>query len=264
MPRGPRIKSATGVYHIMFRGINRMGIFMDDQDNQKLLDILDNISLQGEYATYAYCLMKNHMHLLLKEGNDSISRSMKRIGISYSYYFNKKYERAGHVFQDRYKSEAVENERYLLACARYIHNNPVKAELVKNPEDYKWSSYSDYIYEKHECSGNVNTGFILNIFDKNRKSAIEAFRKFSLAKEEKEKFIDIDDEEDNADRDKDMTENIDQVLKKYGLSIDSLSNCKDKTKIYEAIRELKALEGISVRRLSKIISIDRNIINRIK
>jgi REP element-mobilizing transposase RayT len=85
--------------------------------------------------------MDNHVHLLINEGDDEIGKIMKRINISYSYYFNKKYGRIGHLFQDRFKSEGIDSDAYLLSVVRYIHNNPVKAGLVKNIEEYKWSSY---------------------------------------------------------------------------------------------------------------------------
>lgn len=262
MPRGPRVISASGIYHIMFRGTNRMDILIDDQDNEKFLDILKKMNENHEYEIYAYCLMKNHIHLLIKEVNDPISRSMKRVGVSYSYYFNKKYQRVGHVFQDRYRSESIENERYLLACLRYIHNNPVKAKLTENPYQYRWSSYREYIDDSSE-SAVVNSRFILEFFSKDKKEAIKAFQDFSLSKEGKEAFLDYDDEEQTDIENKSIA-NIKSVLKKYDLSIDNISSCTDKTILTKAIKELKGLENISVRQLSRILSMDRNKIYRIK
>ena len=89
--------------------------------------------------------MDNHIHLLLKESSEGLATMMKRINVSFAYYFNQKHQRIGHLFQDRFKSEPIENERYLLAVIRYIHNNPVKAGIVKKPEQYKWSSYNSYL-----------------------------------------------------------------------------------------------------------------------
>jgi len=126
----------------MLRGINRTEIFFDDEDRNRFIDTLQRMKEKGEYEIYAYCLMDNHVHLLIKEKREPINRAMKRIGVSYAYYFNKKYRRVGHLFQDRYRSEAVEKETYLLAAVRYIHNNPVIAGLVKRAGDYPWSSYS--------------------------------------------------------------------------------------------------------------------------
>ncbi|WP_198543854.1 transposase [Petroclostridium xylanilyticum] len=92
--------------------------------------------------------MNNHIHLLLKEGKEAISQAMKRIGASYVYWYNMKYERYGHLFQDRYKSEKVEDDKYLLTVLRYIHQNPIKAGIVEEAIKYKWSSYIEYISQK--------------------------------------------------------------------------------------------------------------------
>ena len=132
MSRQKRDRSSTGVYHIMLRGINRGDIFLEDDDKDVFLNILLQKKSKGEYTLHAYCLMDNHLHLLIQEKKDDIARIMKRIGITYVSYFNKKYQRIGPLFQDRYKSEKVENDGYLLTAMRYIHNNPVAAGLVKN------------------------------------------------------------------------------------------------------------------------------------
>ena len=137
MPRVAREKSQSKIYHIMLRGINRQSIFEDDGDYIKFLDVLCTYKKNIEYEIYAYCLMGNHVHLLMKEGNEEISRTMKRIGASYVYWYNWQYGRKGHLFQDRYKSEAVEDDKYLLTVLRYIHQNPIKARLAKNVADYK-------------------------------------------------------------------------------------------------------------------------------
>jgi putative transposase len=91
--------------------------------------------------------MDNHVHLLTNQGEDSISRIMKRIGTSYAHYFNKKYNRIGHLFQDRFKSETVENDSYLLAVTRYIHNNPVKVGIVDCAFQFQWSSYLIHFFD---------------------------------------------------------------------------------------------------------------------
>jgi hypothetical protein len=107
--------------------------------------------------------MGNHCHLLMKADNDSIDSSIKRIAGSYVYWYNRKYDRSGHLFQDRFKSEAVEDDRYLLAVLRYIHQNPVKAGLCVDVAEYEFSSYNEYIKER---SGIIDTAFILSMIDK--------------------------------------------------------------------------------------------------
>ena len=144
MPRTAREKSHSGIYHVMLRGINKQNIFEEAEDYEKLLDLLRQNKESGAIALYGYCLMSNHIHLLLAEGNEPLGIAMKRIGSKYAVWFNTKYQRAGHLFQDRFKSEAVEDPPYFLTVLRYIHYNPVKAGLVKSPKDYKYSSYLCY------------------------------------------------------------------------------------------------------------------------
>ena len=160
MPRKPRRLSSTGIYHIMTRGIDRMAIFHDDEDRGKYLAILANC-LPGEQSgvrvedgsfvpasraqptgqpaiLYNYCLMDNHVHLLIKTGSEPLSHLMKRIGVRYAAFYKWKYHRTGHLFQDRFRSEPVEDDSYLLAVYRYIALNPLKAGLCEKPGKYRW------------------------------------------------------------------------------------------------------------------------------
>lgn len=144
MPRQARKKSESGIYHVMLRGINRQQIFEDDEDFEKYLQVLKDCKEISEYQVFAYCLMGNHIHLLIKEGKEPLEQIFKRIGARYVYWYNVKYRRAGHLFQDRFKSEPVDTDAYFLTVLRYIHQNPIKAELCKNLSDYKYSSYKGY------------------------------------------------------------------------------------------------------------------------
>ena len=103
MPRVARIKSKSKIYHIMIRGINQQNIFSVDEDYEKFIAILAKYHKKSEYEIYAYCLMGNHVHLLIKEGKEALSHAMKRIGTSYVSWYNWQYNRKGHIFQDRYK-----------------------------------------------------------------------------------------------------------------------------------------------------------------
>lgn len=259
MPRRPRILSSTGIYHAMMRGINKGDLFKDDKDREKFLEIIEVTRSLGEYELYSYCLMTNHIHLLIKEKSDPINRIMKRIGVSYSQYFNKKYERVGHVFQDRYRSETIENEKYLLACVRYIHNNPVKAGIVEHPVHYRWSSYGDYIGEDKYALGITNTSMILNIFSHNPEKAIKAFKEFSNMKEENDDFMDYDDEDETTKKEV-LEKRINSIVGLHGLTIKELSECKDRVKRDKILHELKSIKGVSIRQLSEILSINKNII----
>ena len=121
MPRQARQKAESGYYHIMNRGNERRSIFMDDEDRQKYLDLLARQVGKGHADVLAYCLMDNHIHLLIKEGanENGLTAAMRSLGTAYVGYFNEKYNRSGHLFQNRYKGEAVENEAYLLTPLFY-------------------------------------------------------------------------------------------------------------------------------------------------
>ena len=145
MPRIPRQKSESGIYHIMLRGINQQIIFEDDEDYTKFIDTLEIYKAVSGYKVFAYCLMSNHIHILLKVEKEDIDLIIKRIAGSYVYWYNWKYYRKGHLFQDRFKSEPIENDEYFLTALRYIHQNPVKAGVVEKIDEYEYSSYNEYI-----------------------------------------------------------------------------------------------------------------------
>ena len=137
MPRTARLLSTTGFYHVILRGINRQRIFEDEEDYERFLFLLEHYKTICGYELFAYCLMPNHIHILIKEGKEALSTVFCRIGTSFVYWYNLKYERSGHLFQDRYKSEAVEDDAYFLTALRYIHRNPVKAGLCNDPAEYQ-------------------------------------------------------------------------------------------------------------------------------
>lgn len=144
MPRLAREKSDSATYHIMLRGINRQQIFEETEDCEKFIEILQHYQAVSEYKVYAYCLMGNHVHLLMEFGKEDIAQAMKRISTKYVYWYNTKYERNGHLFQDRFKSEPVDDDAYFLTVLRYIHQNPIKAGLCKRVDEYRFSSFGEY------------------------------------------------------------------------------------------------------------------------
>ena len=139
MPRQARVKSESGYAHLIVRGIGRQALFEAREDYRFYLAILERYSHETEIQVCAYCLMENHVHLLVCDANARIALMMKKLGVSYSQYFNRKYKRQGHLFQDRYLSEPIDDERYLLTVFRYILNNPQKVGI--SAADYEWSSY---------------------------------------------------------------------------------------------------------------------------
>jgi len=153
MARTLRSKSETGIYHVMMRGVNHQIIFEQPRDYVRFLELLNqmvhpadeqNHPLPPNCSVYAYCLMPNHVHILLKEEYTELSSVVKRISAAYALYYNKKYERVGHLFQDRFKSENVNDASYFFTLIRYIHQNPVAAGLSEDVAGYPWSSWREY------------------------------------------------------------------------------------------------------------------------
>ncbi len=142
MPRPVRIQQAGYVQHITCKGNDGQVLFKDKTDRQEYLRFLDYARNFYPLKVYNFCLMDNHIHLLVEPKEDgSLSRVMESVTKEYAKYFNKKYGRSGHVFQGRYKNFLVQTERYFFACSRYIDLNPVKANLVTDPKEYVWSGY---------------------------------------------------------------------------------------------------------------------------
>jgi len=161
--RTARKKSSTGIYHVIVRGVNREPIFYEDEDRFLYLESLAKAKKKAPFLVHAYCLMDNHVHLLLQETTESIGDTLRRIGSSYVYGFNRKYERVGHLFQGRFTSETVENDSYFLTAFRYIHQNPVKAKITQHCAEYEWSSYG--VYSNNDCHSKnlVDTTFALDL-----------------------------------------------------------------------------------------------------
>src|SRR5208337_3218193 len=127
MPRKTRIDASGAVHHVIFRGIERSSIFRDSKDYENFISRLSLLLNETSTACYAWTLMKNHVHLLLRTGSVSLSSLMRRLLTGYAQQFNRRHNRSGHVFQNRYKSFLCEEDRYLLELVRYIHLNPIRA-----------------------------------------------------------------------------------------------------------------------------------------
>ncbi len=141
MARKIRIEYPGALYHLTSRGNARQSIFINDDDRNAFLSILDDVILEHQWACYAYCLMDNHYHLLIETPEGNLAAGMQRLNSVYSSKFNKRHQRVGHVLQGRYDARVVEKESYLLKVARYIVLNPVRAGMVQRPDDWFWSSY---------------------------------------------------------------------------------------------------------------------------
>ncbi|MFH0802672.1 MAG: transposase [bacterium] len=145
MARPLRIEYPGAFYHIISRGNEQKSVFRDDKDRETFLKFLQTSHDRYQSEIILYCLMDNHYHLMLETPQGNLSEIMHHINAGYTGYFNRRHNRAGHLFQGRYKAILVERESYGLELSRYIHLNPVRFGIIKRPEDYGWSSYRVYI-----------------------------------------------------------------------------------------------------------------------
>jgi len=183
---------------------------------------------------------------------------MKAVNISYVLYFNKRYNRVGHLFQDRFKSEAIEDDRYLLGALRYIHNNLMEEGIGLKQEEYKWSSYREYINEKDKWI--IDLDVFLKIFSENRKDAIKVFVEFSNKCDENEYF----DENIKEKRKYNCKKYINMYLKQHRLIIEDLKRKENILFRNELIVNIKEKQRLSMRKIAVVLSIDCNIIQRVK
>lgn len=256
MPRLARKKSEAGIYHVILRGINRQPLFKDELDNRKFLDTLERVKKESRCQILGYCLMGNHVHLLIKGDLEDISQFMQRIGISFAWWYNWRYERVGPVLQDRFKSECVEDDRYLLTVIRYIHRNPVKAGIVKKPEQHKWSSCSVYYGGKEYPPGLTDPGFILSLFGANNAMSREKFREF-MEKENDDQCL--EDQEKVRLKDQDLQAEIIKLLHGRPVSVLKQMNKTERDMIIQKVKEIK---GSNIRQISRVSGIGYNIVFR--
>lgn len=261
MARLQRKYSNTGYYHIMLRGNERKRIFRDDEDRLRFINILQKKQSETDLSFQAYCLMDNHIHLVLRETNHEISLIMKGIATSYAMYFNIKYGRVGHVFQDRFKSEAVEDERYLMAVIRYVHHNPIKACMVERPENYRWSSYKWYLEPEAEEAKFMDAKYVLGIISENQALAIIEFKRFFMEKND-DAFL--DDDESGIHTLKEGEAYLDKYIEENwsGTNRDKISS--DKSTRKEVIHNLRTHTKLSIINIARLLGVNRGLVERMK
>ncbi len=156
MPRGHRSESQSGYFHIIMRGVNKQDIFLDKKDYDTFLSFLREYLVSYHIDIVAYCLMTNHVHMIIHTTNESYSNFMRMLNARYAKYFNFVHDRTGHLFQNRYSMHIIGSLKYLLICIRYVHNNPPKAGISPASE-YPWSSYPKYLSASWCLSKTGNT-----------------------------------------------------------------------------------------------------------
>ena len=179
MPRKARLDAPGTLHHVMMRGTEGQSIFREDKDHQNFLSRLAQISEDTEARILAWTSMSNHVHLLMFSGSQGISKFMRRLLTGYAVWYNRKYHRTGHLFENRYKSIVCEEEAYLLELVRYIHLNPLRAGIVKNMEEldrYPWSGHGVLIGSSRNDW--QERDYVLRQFSETKGKAVRAYRRF--------------------------------------------------------------------------------------
>ena len=179
MPRKARIDAPGALHHIIVRGIERRRIFSDDQDRDNFIERLGDIVNETKTYCFAWALIANHAHILLRTGQTPLSTVMRRLLTGYAVSYNRRHRRHGHLFQNRYKSILCQEDPYLLELVRYIHLNPLRAKIVKNLKDSDWYPYSGHSALMGKVKRNFqNTAYVLRLFGEKVAAARKTYRAY--------------------------------------------------------------------------------------
>lgn len=179
MPRVARIYTEEGVFHILTRGNNKQWVFKDKSDFLAYKKILKELKAEQPFKLYHYCLMNNHIHLIIETNKmTKLSKLMKRLNLLYYNHYKRKYGYAGHFWQGRFKSLLIQKDEYLLACGLYIERNPVRAKMVDSPAEYPHSSYNYYAYGRED--GLTDRDIYYNEIGHNDKQRQKKYRRLIL------------------------------------------------------------------------------------
>lgn len=245
MPRHARKNYETSFFHIIVQGINREYIFNEVEDIEKYLKIIENNLSKSEIRIISYCIMNNHAHFLIyAEDIAEMSKFMLKTNTSFAKYYNKKRNRVGYVFRDRYISEPIMNERYLISCINYIHKNPVKANMVKKCSDYKYSSYNNFLKDKtiKSISKIININLDTKLF---------------IGAKIEEDFLDVD-----IDRNELILEYINKFRKDNGIKLVQIY--EDRRILKKLIEYLKFTGLIKYTEIMRIMDIPKGVMEHLK
>lgn len=255
MARQARKVSPTGYYHVMMRGNNKEKIFIKEKDKYNLIKMLKTATQEDAISFVAYCFMDNHVHLLIKGDLNDMSSAMKKVNIKYAMTYNKKYDRVGHVFQDRYKSQVIIDDTQLLRVMRYIHKNPVKAKIVENIDLYKWSSYNEYKVGVYDLVNNDEGKFVMGCFSHDK----ESFCKFHS---EYDTEIFLDTKEEMEEHKLTITQKlISDYLENHEISADQLK--KEPNHQKRLIEILIDKSKLSHRKIADLLEVSGNLVHKI-
>lgn len=244
--------SNSKIYHIIIKGIDESTIFYDDEDRNVFLNKLKISKKKYKYKVLAYCLMSNHVHLVISIENENLSKGIQSLIIRYASYFNKKYDRKGPFVQNRFNSKKVESQRYFLEVCRYVHRNPEKAGIEKT-DNYRWSSYHEYIGKEKI----IDRRFLMHYLGND----INNFTEYTTKKESKQEVNRLAEFEMIRKLSDDIVIKI--ILEKFKFnSVDETINYFKNEKNHEKIKVLKEIQGTNVTQISRIIRVSRHLVKK--
>lgn len=244
MPRYPRKSFETLFFHVIVQGINKEYIFYNEEYIKKYQKLLLDNANKYDITLISYCIMNNHAHILLTVNNiEDMSLYMKCINTSYAKYYNKCENRVGFVFRNRFESEPIYEENYLLNCMAYIHNNPVKAGIVNSPKDYSFSSYNDYL----QLKGIANKDTIRLVFG-SVQNFLDTYKLIHLSNNEFKDYI----------------EDIDyKKVYNYLGTLDLKDILSDNVRLKHLLKELTTQYKVPINKICELLHINRFKIYRI-
>lgn len=264
MARKLRLASDSGVYHVILRGVNRQDIFESEKDYLKFLSLMERLAFPVDetghrtpplLVIFAYCLMPNHVHLLVREQPRMlISDAIRWISGTYAGFFNKKYEHVGHLFQGRFRSEVVNDWEYFLTLLRYIHQNPLAGGLVNDVRHYRWSSWREF---DPEMVCDVPICATTSVFTKISFEALEELVDTPLPKTQR--ILDFDSDTGWRVTDERLRE---YIKAEFGISEVSTIQHLEKPKRNEIVKKLLEFCG-NVMQISRVTGISRGVIIRL-
>lgn len=253
MPRPLRSHSTSKTYHIILKGIDSQDIFYSDQDRKFFLNQLSITKIEYNYQIYAYCMMDNHVHMVIRVEDEILSKAMQSILIRYAQHFNKKYKRTGSLFQDRFKSKKIEDKTYFLDVCRYVHRNPENAGIAKTA-DYEWSSYKEYLGKEKLVSKRA----VLYYFNNN----INEFKEYTTAENVYDVSKIAEYEIIEKLTDKQLTNIITHKFKINEEDITTFFKDMKKEELKEYVKEIKDIKGTNITQVARVIRIGRSRIER--
>ena len=242
MPRSPRYHAPGAVHHVMIRGNQGRPIFFSDEDRCKCCLLLQEGIERFGHRIHAFCLMKNHIHLAIQEGDDGLSKAIQNFSFRYAQRVNRIRKEVGHVFQGRFKAVRVDSRKYLLQLVRYIHLNPVRAGMVKKPEEYKWSGHNAYMGKDPLVW--LERDYILSNLSDERSEAIRQYNEFIYA------GIEVDPEFDFETGSQAGILGDDNFIKEVLKEVDSKRCQEERVTVSELIKELCSRYKVSSHELA--------------